>query len=540
MKENGKKNILGGALLLSAAGLAVKVIGMLYKLPLTSLLREEGMGYFNSAYTVYSFFLLLSTAGLPIAVSIMVSTAISKSASGRGEALRILRVTLTIFSIVGLCACLLLIFGAEKFATLIGNPPAASSIAAIAPALFFVCIISALRGYFQGCGNMVPTAFSQIIEACGKLIAGILLARWAMMRYHDASSAAAFAILGVSIGSAAALICMLPVWSREARRAHSLTTLQPGQKEPARRIAARLCRIALPVTISSSVMSLASLLDLFVVLRRLTDAGYTEGVANRLYGGYSGLAVTLCNMPAVLITPIACSAVPLLSAAWANGRLGKGRSIALTALRTTVLIATPAAIGLAVLAKPVLRMLFDHTMADSAAPLLTALAPSILFVALVNVSGALLQAMGKVRTPVYTMAIGAAVKLLSAWFLLGKYGIYGAPMSTILCYLVIALLNLAALARQGVELRFGRLFARPIISAILCGAVAVWLNSLGAPRLGEYAALPAALGGGVVYLVTLLTSGGVRREEWLLIPGGKKICRRLEQWKLLPSPSNRR
>lgn len=533
MKERVHKSILGGALLLSAAGLIVKVIGMLYKLPLASLLREEGMGYFNSAYTVYSFFLLLSTAGLPIAVSILVSTALSSPKAGKGEALRILRVTLVIFSILGLCVCLLLVFLAEPFAALIGNRLAASSIAAIAPALFFVCIISAMRGYFQGCGNMVPTAFSQIVEAAGKLIFGILLARWALMRYHDASSAAAFAILGVTIGSALAMICMIPVWAKETHRARSL---KPLVKEPTRRIAARLFRIALPVTLSSSVMSLAGLLDLFVVLRRLTDAGYTEGVANRLYGSYTGLAVTLCNMPAVLITPIACSAVPLLSAAWANGKQRRAASIATTSLRCTLLIAAPAAVGLSVLANPVLRLLFDHTMADSASPLLACLAPSILFVSLVNVSGALLQAMGKVRTPVYTMAIGAAVKLISAWILLGKYGIYGAPISTFLCYFTIAVLNLSALSKIGVELRFTKLFAAPLIASILCGVAAVWFNELSAPKMMEYSALPAAFGGALVYLLTLLAIGGIHREEWLLLPGGKRICRRLEKWHLLRLP----
>lgn len=532
MKASIKKSIFGGALLLSAAGLAVKVIGMLYKLPLTSLLREEGMGYFNSAYTVYSFFLLLSTAGLPIAVSILVSAALSSPTSGKGEALRILRVTLAIFSVVGLCVCLLLIFLADQFAALIGNPPAASSIAAIAPALFFVCIISALRGYFQGCGNMMPTALSQIVEAGGKLIFGILLARWAMMRYHDASEAASFAILGVTIGSAMALICMLPVWGKEAHRAQRLKSVK---KESARSIAARLCKIALPVTLSSSVMSLASLLDLFLVLRRLTDAGYTEGVANRLYGSYSGLAVTLFNMPTVLITPIACSAVPLLSAAWASGKRHKAMSTASTALRCTTLIAMPAAVGLSVLSKPLLRILFDHTMADSAAPLLSVLAPSILFVSLVNVSGALLQAMGKVRTPVFTMAAGAVVKLISAWFLLGEYGIYGAPISTFLCYLVIALLNLAVLAKMGVEMRFGNLFGIPMLAAALCGLAAVWIDNLGAAKLAEFSALPAVAGGAIVYLLTLLATGGICREEWLLIPGGKKICRRLEKWHLLRS-----
>ena len=399
-----KKSVVGGALLLSIAGIIVKVLGMLYKLPLASLLREEGMGYFNSAYTVYSFFFLLSTAGLPVAISILVSAALSESAHGRREALRILRVTIATFALVGLFICLLLVFLAERFAAWIGNPLAAAAIAAIAPALLFVCILSVLRGYFQGCGNMLPTALSQIVEAAGKLIFGILLARWAMLRYKDASSAASFAVLGVSIGTFLALICLLPAWIREGHRAPSLSGGEGG--ESALSITRRLWKIALPVTLSSSVMSLAGLLDLFLVLRRLTDAGYTSGVANALYGSYSGLAVTLANMPTVLITPIACATVPILSSAMARGRREVVRSVAHTAIRVTVLIAAPCAVGMTVLAGPILRLLFDDAMAQAATSSLTLLAPSILFIALCNVSGAILQAMGKVRLPLCSMTAG--------------------------------------------------------------------------------------------------------------------------------------
>ncbi len=525
-----KKSVVGGALLLSAAGIIVKVLGMLYKLPLANLLREEGMGYFNSAYTVYSFFFLLSTAGLPVAISILVSAALSQSDRGRREALRILRVTIGCFALVGLCICLLLVFLAGQFAEWIGNPPARASIAAIAPALLFVCILSVLRGYFQGCGNMFPTALSQIVEALGKLAFGILLARWAMLRYKDASSAASFAVLGVSIGTFLALVCLLPPWIREGKRAPSISGDEA--RESALSITKRLWRIALPVTLSSSVMSLAGLLDLFVVLRRLVDAGYTPGVANALYGSYSGLAVTLANMPTVLITPIACSAVPILSSAIARRRYEVARSVSHTAIRVTVLIAAPCAVGMAVLAGPILRLLFEDAMAEGAAPLLTILAPSILFIALSNVSGALLQAMGKVKLPLISMSAGAIVKLISAWFLLKEYGIQGAPMSTFLCYFVITLMNLVMLAGQRVKISFG-IFGIPLFAALCCGAVAIIGQGIWSTRLDGLAVVISAGMGALTYAILIVVMGGITREEWRLIPGGRAICRRLEKWHIL-------
>ena len=528
-----KKSVVGGALLLSAAVIIVNVLGMLYKLPLAALLREEGMGYFNSAYTVYSFFFLLSTAGLPVAVSILVSASLARPDRDRREALRILRVTITGFAIIGLAICIGLVFLAERFAHWIGNPPAAAAIAAIAPALLFVCILSALRGYFQGCGNMLPTALSQIVEAAGKLTFGILLARWAMLRYKDAASAASFAVLGVTIGTFLAMLCLIPAWIRETRRAPRLSVAPADRPDSALSITARLWRIALPVTLSASVMSLAGLLDLFLVLRRLTDAGYTPGVANALYGSYSGLAVTLANLPIVLITPIACATVPILSSALARGRKETARSVAHTALRVTVLIAAPCAVGMSLLAPQILRLLFEDSMADGAAPYLKLLAPSILFVALCNVSGALLQAMGKVKTPLLSMSAGAVVKLISAWILLGKYGMEGAPVSTLLCYLTITAMNFAALAREGVRITFRGIFGVSLFAALVCGATALFGQRIFDPALGELSCLPAAGLGAAVYLLLLLLLGGITRAEWRLIPGGRAVCRRLEKWGLL-------
>ena len=197
-----------------------------------------------------------------------------------------------------------------------------------------------------------------------------------------------------------------------------------------------------------------------------------------------------------------------------------------------MLIGAPCAVGMSVLAKPILRLLFEDAMAERAAPMLTVLAPSILFIAISNVSGALLQAMGKVKLPLISMSVGALIKLISAWILIGRYGIQGAPMSTFLCYFAIALLNLGMLANQEVKIRF-HIFGVPLIAALACGATALLGYGMCSVRWDSLAVIVAAGMGGAVYGLLIVVMGGITRAEWRLIPGGRAICRRLEKWHIL-------
>jgi len=180
-----------GVLVLTIANLLIKVIGLLFKIPITNIIGDEGMGYFNAAYTIYTWFYMISTAGLPVAVSVMISK--GRTSGNFKEVKKIYKITMLLFVAIGLVGMLLMIFLSKSFADVMGSRSIYLSIIAIAPTLFFICISSAVRGYFQGYQNMFPTAVSQIIEALGKLILGILFANYAISKGYDLPMVAAYA-----------------------------------------------------------------------------------------------------------------------------------------------------------------------------------------------------------------------------------------------------------------------------------------------------------------------------------------------------------
>lgn len=527
MKRKEKSGVLSGVLILSAAGILVKILGVFYKIPLTTLLGDDGMGFFSGAYTIYLFFYLLATAGLPIALSMMVAKA---RVSGGTEAVRSIdRVASRLFWTLGIVFSALLFFCAPLFARMIGNPGAAMPIAAIAPSLLFAAVMGEVRGYFQGFQFMLPTALSQITEAVGKVILGVFLANLALRRGYPAENVAAFAILGITISSGFSMLMLLIMKAKYTRR----RVIRRGQRlrdfSSLRGILSELVRIALPITLSSSVISLSGVLDLVTVMHRLQSVGYSAEIANAIYGNYTALAGSMVNMPIVLIVPISTGLVPYITASLAEGRRDRVRTTVETALRSTLLIAMPAAFGMSALAKPILCLLFEDGAAQSAAPLLAILAPSLIFTALANVTGSILQSVGGVSIPVLSMTAGGCVKLVLSWFLIGKIGIYGTPIGTFFCYFVICLINFGFLtARTGVRIRFSSTFLKPLIAALVCGAVA----GMGYPLFcrwmpDAFATLCAIFVGGLAYLLVLLLIGGVEDDDLAVLPGGKRLLRKI-------------
>ncbi len=531
MKHSEKSGLLSGVLILSAAGILVKVVGLFYKIPLTNLLGDDGMGYFTGAYTIYLFFYLVTTAGLPVALSMMIARA---KAKGDGDAVHAIdRVATLLFGSVGLISSALLFFCAPLLARLVGNPSAGLCIAAIAPSLLFSCVMGEIRGYFQGFQWMLPTALSQVIEAVGKVIIGVFLANWALDRGYPAENVAALAILGITISSFFSMVMLLIMKGRYGRRMVYNRLKKKGELSTLRGIAARLCRIALPITLSSSVISLSGVLDLMTVMHRLQSIGYTAEVANALYGNYTALAGSMVNMPIVLIVPISTGLVPYITSSLAAGRLDKVRTTVETALRTTLLIAMPAAFGIAALAKPILCLLFEDGAATSAAPLLAILAPSLIFTALANVTGSMLQSTGGVGVPVLSMSVGGLVKVLSSWYFIGKFGIYGTPIGTFLCYFVICLINFGYLtAKTGVQIRFAGLFLKPLFAGLLCGCAASFVYPVLVQKLpGAPATMASIAAGGLVYLLTVLLIGAVGKEDLAALPGGERIMKLFNRMK---------
>lgn len=529
MAKIENKTYLRGALILIISNAIVKIIGAIFKIPLTNLIGKEGLGYFSVAYNIYSALFVLSTAGLPVALSKMIAEA---DALGRViEVRKIVRVAFSTFAVVGAAASGVMFFGARQITMFIGNASAYPAVLAIAPALFFVSVTSTIRGYYQGLSNMAPTAVSQIIEALCKLVVGFAAAWYVLEKLNMGPEyAAAGAIFGVMLGTALSAVYLLWKKSREKIKIpiNSKSLDQQGRSE----ILRNLIRIALPITIGSSVLSLTNLIDMIVVMNRLQDVGFSETAANGLYGAYN-MSLTLFNLPQTLIVAIAITVIPAISAAFARrDTAGASRTIEY-AMRMTAILSLPAAAGLSILSAPILNLLYYKRPDDVmiAAPLLTILGFAVLFVAMVSLTNAILQAMGKVNIPVFTMIAGGAVKLVVNYFLVGtsEVNIYGAPVGTTLCYFTITALNFYMIARHSrAKLRFVRIFAKPAASSAAMAVFAHFAFSFLQPTVGGKIAVVAVIAASAaVYLAVLIVSKSLTKNDVILFPKGEMIVKAL-------------
>lgn len=523
-----------GAMILVAGTLIAKLISAGFKIPLQHLIGNTCMGIFNSAYQYYTVMFVVATAGVPVALSKLISEA---SALGRGrEVGRIARLAAAAFLTFG-ALCSLALYGAAGWiADASNNPMALSAIRAIAPAVFFVSVVAVVRGYFQGLSNMTPTALSQIVEAAGKVVLGLFFASRAAAAGLDDPTTAACAILGVTVGEALAALAMLGYAGVHRRRA------QPALLSDVCRSYRELARVLLltvvPVTLTSSVTSVTTLVDTAMLVSRLQEIGYTLTEANALYGVYTGQAFTMFNFPQTLITALATAVLPALAGAYAQQNHTMASRNMGSAMRIAMLIALPSCVGYFVLAHPIIDLLFaddaifeKNPMLDPSlgGSLLRILALAIPCVALVGLSNAILQAIGQVRVPVLTMLLGGVCKIVLNYTLVGRPGvnIYGAPVGTIACYTLIAALNLLWLRRYIRLPGIDKLFVRPFAACIGMGAAAVITHRLLEEMLGGVAVLAAIAAAGATYLALLLALSALEREDILLLPGGKKLVKLL-------------
>lgn len=457
-KEAVKGTFFSGVMILTLSTTLVKVIGLLYKIPMLHCLGSVGMGYFNAAYEWYALLCVLATAGLPIASSIMIAEARSKKDAIEAHLAvkQIEQVAMRVFLILGAIGSVALFLGASAIAGMIGSPQTAPAIMAVAPTMFFSCLSAAYRGYFQGFQNMRPTAISQLIEALGKLLIGIAFALWASRRGMSAPYVAAFAMLGLSIGVALASLYLIlcrkrhsPSYTGEAAdAASSVPPIRTGHSA----LRKRLLSIAVPVTLSAAVLSLTRLVDMTMILRQLQRLGMGSEGANSLYGIYTTMAVPIFNLIPALLSSVALALIPALSSDIERKNVEGQIGTVTCAMRLTSLLAIPASMALALYSHPILALLFRTEQADveRAAPMLSILAISVFFSSMITTTNAILQAYGHVRIPIYSMLIGSAVKLIFAAALIGipSLNILGAPISTFLCNAVIVGINLYTIVKR--------------------------------------------------------------------------------------------
>ncbi len=544
-----KNSFFGGAAILTASVIVVKLIGALYKIPLGGILTDAGFADFNTAYNIYSLLIIISTGGLPVALSKMVSEA---NAVGRGNQVKkVFSLALATFCVLGTISFCIMAFFPHQLAELMRDSHAAYSILALAPAVFFICPLSAFRGYFQGHALMTPTAVSQVIEALCKLAVGLVLASLFIKQDLGESVAAAGAILGVSVG------CMLgALYVYFCYRGH-VRTLPDSHDEPedSRSILITLAKLAIPITLSSSVIALTNILDTSIMLGRLQDAlKLTEDAARDMKGMYDK-ALTLYNLPASFMVPLTASVIPHVSAALKVKRRRQAAQISETTLRTTALLSIPAGVGLFVLGEPIIRLLYPSTDVALAGWMLSVLGVASISVCFMLVSNSILQAHQMVALPMATTVIGCGMKLVVGYVLIGNpdIGIRGGAISTVACFWIIALLDMFIIRRTlPRSLSLARVFVKPVGAAAAMGASAWAVNGLvskallalklfvtetqellpdGAAavelsRTGVALSVFAAIGVAVVvYFGLIVFTRAISKDDLALIPKGEKLAR---------------
>lgn len=522
-KKTGKQTFIWGAAIIAFSHIVVKVIGALFKIPLDRfILHTDGMGIYTAAYTIYNWLFMISTAGLPVAISKMVSEAYA--VGNIKEANRIFNIAKAFMFVLGLSCAVILFAGAGLFSDMLSASRAKYSMMALAPSLFFGAMMSAYRGYTQGMNNMVPTAVSEIFEAAGKLGVGLWLA--VCFVGYGVEYGAAGAIGGVTVGTACGFVLLFINNIFVQRRIRGDKALYRNNAEPksGRQILKRLIVIAIPITLGVSVFTLTSLIDTAMIMNQLAGLGYEEHVRSGMFG-YLNRAVTMFNVPPTIVAAISVSVVPAISAALAEKHNAAAASTAKSALRITMLFSFPCAVGMCVLASPILQLIYNDS---SYSFLLNVMALAVAFVTIVQTGNAILQSYGKVWTPVINMSIGGAVKIAVNLILVSNpaVNINGAPIGTILCYMTVAALNLVSIKKiTKVKYEFSDFVIKPLLCVMVMGAATMICYDFVLRITGRYiiAMALAVCAAAVVYAAMALFVRCIKKEDILLVPKGEKI-----------------
>ncbi len=530
-----KKVFFSGVLLLTLSTVLVKVVGLFYKIPMLSYLGSEGMGYFHSAYEIYAVFCIIATAGLPVALSVLISAALAEGKEREAE--RIWQVSLTLFVLVGLIGSLLIWGFAKPICRWIKSEDAFGCIVAIAPTLFFVCVSSAIRGYFQGYQKMLPTAVSQLLEALGKLIFGLLFAHLALKQGASVPALAAAAGWGITAGTVLSTVYLAFEKLRFRQKADANTKTERSLREHT--VEKKLLKIALPITLGAFLISLTKVVDMSMILRRLQAIGYTSSEANEAYGSYTTLAISVFALLPTLLNSVSLPLVPILSSAIASGdRITEHKMIELS-YRLNALIAIPASIGIALFAKPILSLIFANQAkaVETAAPLLSVLGISVFLSCMITATNSVLHAYREVKKPIYSTLAGVLTKAIAAYLLIGipSIGLFGAPISSFLCNAVIVTMNMHFVNKLCEAVDIKSLFLYPTLLSVLVVGIAYGEHLFLCGHLGSnvFTTLIPMATAVLLYLTLGCLLGLISDEDLLALPGGKKICSILSKMHLL-------
>ena len=531
MSSESGKSIVRGVSILSVAGIFCKLLGLVFTVPLTRTIGSEGLGIYQSVYPTYNLLLTLSSAGLPVAVSRMVSAYLAKDDPRNAH--RVFKTAIWLLTGMG-CVCMLLMLAGNGLLTAwVKEPRASMGFFAIAPCLAIVCALSAFRGFMQGQQNMKPTALSQIVEQLGKLVFSLPLA--ILGTRHSLAHGAAGALLGITLSEACATLVVAVIYFRRRSSFFRIRQLSSAPETGTLAVASQLFLISIPITVSACIVPLAQFVDSVMMVPRMMDSGLTNEAARSLYGVFSGLVIRLINMPTALALAVAMSLVPAVSAAQAVRDKAAMQKACDQGLKLAFLIGFPCSVGMSVLARQVFGFLYYESLAteqfQTGWELLTVSSLTVVLFTAVQATSAILQGLGRQRIPMYTLIAGVSCKILMNYILVGIPGIniHGGPWASITCYTVSLVPNLYFVCKYAeIRCNVRDWIGKPALAAAVMGGVIFVLRSI-LPFHRLSTILEVAAGVAFYFLIALKTgamdqadlSAFTRRLPWKKANGKK-------------------
>ena len=505
---------ISGTLILTLSGFVVKAIGSINWIILSRILGGEGIGIYQMAFPIYLLALDISSAGLPIAISIITAEKVAKQDYFGAQ--RIFHVSLSMLCTTALFLSILMFFGSSFLIDehIIRESGAYYSLIALAPAIFFTTIIAGYRGYLQGWQQMTPTAISQIVEQLVRVV--VMLGFAALLLPYGLDYAAGGASLGAGAGGFAAWLVLVYYYYKLKR---TLPVDGPTfEQESIKHILKRLVILAIPISLSSIMLPVVSNLDLLIVPRRLEVAGYSTHQATELFGYLTGMSVPLINLATILTAAMAMSLVPAISHSFTLKEYDEIRERTATSMRISFLVTIPFSVILYVMAEPIVTFIYNAPAATDAT---RAVAIAICFLGLHQISTAILQGLKKPKIPVINMAVACVAKVLCNWFLVAipTLGITGASYATVADIGVAAVLNMFFIYRKIGYVIDIKVVMKNIVSAAIMGVAMYFMYAFLFPYLGLFLDLfLTCIVGSAIYIGCMVLNGGVTKEDAAKMP----------------------
>ncbi len=540
-RKSSKNNYLKQAGILAAAGIICRIIGILYRSPLTSIIGDEGNGYYTSAYNIYTIILLLSSYSIPSAVSKIIASKLALKEYRNAH--RIFRCALIYVCVIGGAASLFTLFGAELFL----EGEAAVVLRVFSPTIFLSGFVGVLRGYFQAHGSMIQTSFSQILEQILNAVISILAANLLIDLVTSKSTTAqaiygaAGSALGTGSGVVAALLFMLFVYAINRKMIYTrIAKDRHRYVDSYGDILRGMLSTVTPIIMSTFIYNFSTSFNQTVYSKIMIYArGLSLAQTATSYGIFAGKAMVIINIPIALASSLSAAMIPTISASSALGDQTATRRKVVNAMWTTMLIAIPSSVGLAVLAKPIMQLLFPQKDSlDMAAKLLAMIAITVVFYSLSTLSNGILQGIGQVKLPVRNAAIALAVQtvLLVVLLMFTELDLYALVICLIVYSFMMCVLNSISVRQCiGVGENFKTMFLMPAIAAAIMGAAAkgTYMGMQLFVSSNIICLVPSLLVAVIVYFVAALMIGAVGREQLLTLPKGQLIVRVAEKCHLL-------